>query len=158
MSEETPTNSGRCMYHACCCTYTACDYKKIELCVRSEEDCLCFRHACCLSLNSKPLGCGCTGDKEQGECCKIGAFCCDVGLVTPTSLCACASACLCCYEVTSCPCSENYLDKCVLACCFIQCCPTFGCCVAPPPCPALDKLCADEIEPMTMDRGDDEQK
>lgn len=155
-NDEQP---GRCMFSGCCCCYTACDTKNIEICCRYEQDtCCCIRHACCVSLTSKPLGCGCTGDKEQGECCKLGFMCCDLGLVKPVACCTGASACLCCYEVTSFPCNERYVDKCVCAYCFVQCFPKCGVCVAPPSCPALNKLCAndDEIEPMTMDRGDED--
>merc|ERR1711957_796345 len=73
-----------------------------------------------------------------------------------------AHACFCCYKVSSFPCSERFLDKCVCACCFLSCAPKCGCCVEPPTCPALDKLRsndtndASEMEPMKMDRGDDE--
>jgi len=146
--------------NAFCCYYNAVDCKNVEHCLQCEEDCLCCRNACCISTTATPLGCGSIGDKEQGECCKIGAFCCEWGLIkcTTSSLCVGASACLCCYEVASFPLNENYVDKCMLACCFIQCLPTCGCCVESQVSPALVKLVACEIEPITMDRGDEEQK
>ena len=87
-----------------------------------------------------------TTDEDAGECCKIGCFCCDYGLMVPKVLCAGADQCLCCYRVQSCPCTKFYLDKCVCACTFIQCAPTCGCCATQPDCPALVQLRTGKIE------------
>jgi len=155
--DDGKNDSGRFIWSAACCCYTAFDMKNIELCCRYEYDYCCLRHACCLSATSKPLGCGCTGNKEEGDLCKLAAFCCNVGCIKPTACCGSAHACLCCYKVSSFPCSDHFLEKCVCACCCLSCAPKFGCCVEPPACPALDKLRGDasEMEPMKMDRGDD---
>jgi hypothetical protein len=148
----------RCMLSGCFCCYTAFDCKNIELCLKYESDwCFCIRHACCLSITSKPLGCGITTNKDggDGDWCKVAAYCCDLGLVKPVSCCSGAHTCLCCYKVHSFPCNERFIEKCVCACCFVSCAPTCGCCVAPPECPALNKLRNIEVQPLKMDRGDD---
>jgi hypothetical protein len=151
----------KCVCQGCCCYYNACDFnmKNFDLCCRYESAYCCISNDCCLSFTADKLGCGLTGDKDKNpdEYCKIGCVCCDLGLVKPVACCKGAFASLCYYEVASCPLSEEHLNECVCACCFVQCCPTCGVCVAPPPCPALDKLRAnnnDEVEALTMDRGD----
>lgn len=153
---EASDFSGRCMFEACCCAYTAVDIKNIELGCRSEENCLCLHHSFCLSVNAESLGFGLTTDKEKGEFFKIGLGFCDFGIVKPSSLCSSAASVLCFQEVCSLPCSEDYVDKFVCACCFISCAPKCGVCVEPPECPALYKLCsAQEVKSMTMDdRGE----
>jgi hypothetical protein len=143
------------MYSGTCCYYSAFDCKNIELCCNYEEDCLCLRHSGCLSCTAKSKGFGCTTDESKDECCMIGLGCCDCGLIKPKTCCAGACQVLCCYEVLSFPCSDNYVDKCVCAVCFLQCAPTCGCCVAPPECPALDKMQAKGPEAEAMDRGDE---
>jgi hypothetical protein len=111
-------------------TLLACDTKHIECCYKGSTDCLCLRSACCLSVSSKSRGCCCVGDEKKGECCKIACFCCDCGLIWPTKICAGASQVCCCYSVQSLPCSDQYVEECVCAFCFIQCCPTCGICAA----------------------------
>lgn len=147
------------MFHGCCCYYNACEcnMKNFDVCCRYEQAFCCISNDCCLSVTAETLGCGLTGDKDKNpdEYCKIGCVCCDLGLVKPVACCNGAFASLCYYEVLSFPLSEEHLNECVCACCFVQCCPTCGVCVAPPPCPALEKLRANgEIEALTMDRGD----
>jgi hypothetical protein len=159
--EISNNDAGRCICGGCCCFYTAFDCKNIEVCCRYEYDwCFCVRHACCLSLTSKPLGCGLTTNKDEGDCCKVAAYCCDLGLVKPVACCSGAHACLCCYRVCSFPCTERFIDTCVCSYCFISCAPKCGCCVAPPACPALNKLRGDDVEaqPLKMDRGDDAEE
>lgn len=133
-------SSGKCMEDACLCCYDGCDCDKIMCCYLGAGDILCFRNSCCFAINAKPRGCGCTGDELRGEICKIGLFCCDLGIIYPTKLCGCASQCLCCYQVASFPCSKEYVPKPVCSYCFLQCCPRCACCAAPPDCPALDKI------------------
>mmetsp|Transcript_22098 Transcript_22098/g.46465 ORF Transcript_22098/g.46465 Transcript_22098/m.46465 type:complete len:203 (-) Transcript_22098:40-648(-) len=145
-------DSGRCMFNAACCCYNACDAKNIDCCCKDASDCLCIRSACCMSFTSKSRGCGCVTDKGRGECCKIACCCCDLGFIAPTKLCAGASQILCCYQVESCPCSPDYVGECVCAICFVQCCPRCGICAAPPSCPALDKIRADQLTPIVMER------
>eukprot|EP00934_Nitzschia_sp_Nitz4_P000595 Nitzschia sp. Nitz4//scaffold225_size51843//20099//20938//NITZ4_006895-RA/size51843-augustus-gene-0.19-mRNA-1//-1//CDS//3329542675//595//frame0 len=147
----------RCMCCACCCCYHACDCNNILCCAKGAGDCLCLRSSCCLACNTPHKGCGCTGDKDRGECCKLGLFCCDYALVVPTKLCAVASQCLFCYYVASLPCSPEYVPACVCTICCpgLQVAPRCGCCMAPPPCPALDKILRPELAPVKqiMDRA-----
>jgi len=95
-------------------------------------------------VNTPHKGCGCTGDEDRGECCKIGCFCCDFGLIWPTYCCGCAQQCCCCYSVANFPCSREFIPAPVCTLCpFCQICPRCGCCMAPPPCPAMDKVLND---------------
>lgn len=137
---DTDDVNDACVVGACGCCYTAMDCTEWEILYRSEEDCLCIRHGCCLSITAEPLGVGLVTKEEEGEICKIGLFCCDLGLIKPSSCCAGAVSMCCVYEVFSFPCSDQYVDECVCACCFLQCCPKFGCCAPPPECPALEKI------------------
>ena len=120
---------------ACLCCYDACDCNNPLCLVKGASDCLCIRSSCCLAVNTPDKGCGCTGDENRGEICKIGCYCCDYALVMPTKLCAYASQCLCWYEVGSFPCSPEYVPGlvCTICCPCLQICPKCGCCVAPPP-------------------------
>mmetsp|Transcript_8890 Transcript_8890/g.18475 ORF Transcript_8890/g.18475 Transcript_8890/m.18475 type:complete len:168 (-) Transcript_8890:201-704(-) len=155
MSDEPGCCSGHCMVGACCCGYNAIDCNNIEMGCRTEEDCLCIRHTTCLSFTAKSKGLCLTTDKDaEEECCKLGLFCCDIGLIKPSTLCSAAGVLCCFYDVCSLPCSDQY-NPFVCAYLGLQCAPRCGCCIPPPPCPALDKLRADEIAPMTMDRGDE---
>ena len=129
-----------CVATGCCCCYEGCDCDNIVCCFVSQGDCLCLRSGCCLAANTPSRGCGMTTDKEAGECCKIGCFCCDYGLIAPQTLCAGADQCLCSYRVRSCPTNQYYMKDCVCACYFLQCAPTCGCCVSQPDCPALEDL------------------
>jgi hypothetical protein len=85
-----------------------------------------------------------TTDKDNDEICKIGLFCCDLGLISPTKLCAYGTACLCCYEAGSFPFDKEYVGEPVCAFCFIQVAPECGCCVRPPDCPVLEKIARGE--------------
>eukprot|EP00934_Nitzschia_sp_Nitz4_P005801 Nitzschia sp. Nitz4//scaffold64_size103689//85163//86314//NITZ4_004447-RA/size103689-snap-gene-0.121-mRNA-1//1//CDS//3329556163//5791//frame0 len=145
----------RCMCNACCCCYDACDFNNPILCCKGAGDCLCFRESCCIAVNTPHKGCGCTGDKNRGEFCKLGLFCYDCALVMPTKLCACANQCLCCYSVASLPCSPEYVPNfvCTICCPGLMISPRCGCCVAPPPCPALDKVLRNAPMMVVMDRG-----
>ena len=109
-------------------------------CYVAASDCLCLREACCLSVNGSSRGCCCVGDPDAGECCKIGCLLCDCGLVWPKTCCAGVCQFLCCYHVMSCPLSKYYMDELACAICFLQCCPTCGCCNEGPDCPALRDL------------------
>ncbi len=152
-SDDDEEQSGRCLVEACCCCYAALDCKNWVIGIKLEEDVLCIRHACCVALNAKPLGCGVTTDEnDDDELCKLGFMCCDLGCVKPKTCVSSASAVCCLYEVCSFPCHENYVEGCVCACCFLSCAPSCGCCEPPPECPALNKLCDDEMQAMTMSR------
>lgn len=120
---------------------------------KGAHDCLCFRRSCCIALNTPAKGCGLTTDKDRGECCKIGCFFFDFGLIWPTKFCGGAEQCLCFYHVCNFPCSREFIPApvCTLLP-FCQCCPKCGCCVTPPPCPALDKVLKNELLPVTSQR------
>lgn len=113
---------------------------------------MCVRNSYCLACNTQHRGCGCTTDKEAGECCKIGCFCCDIGLVVPTKLCAGAHQALCCYQIASLPCSKYYMPKPVCAVCGLACAPECGCCIEPPECEALVSLRKGEARSEAMRR------
>lgn len=147
---ESIMSDGKCMASGCICYYNACDFDNFVFCLKGACDCLCIRQSCCLAINAKHRGCGITTNKEEGEICKIGLFCCDLGLIRPNKLCVYASQCLGLDEVASFPFNKEYVGEPVCACCFIQCIPECGVCVAPPDCPALDKILQGE----SMDRGE----
>jgi hypothetical protein len=136
-------------------TTTDSDCNNILLFFKGAVDCLCIRHSCCCAVMTPDKGLGLTTDETRGEFCKIGLFCCDLGLILPTKLCGCASQCLCYYSVANFPCSNEYIPAPVCTCLpFCQCFPRFGCCVTPPPCPALDKVLNDQpIAFIMVDHG-----
>ena len=72
-----------CVFGACCCCYDACDFHDIALLCHGGGDCLCIRSSSCCAMDVKPRGVGCVGVPDKGECCKIGCYCCDCGIVTP---------------------------------------------------------------------------
>jgi hypothetical protein len=92
-----------------------------------------------------------TTDKSRDEICKIGLLCCDYGIIVPKKLCACAGQTMCCYSVASLPFEKDYVPSPVCSCYYLQCAPKCGCCVPPPPCPALERVRAVQSE--AMDRG-----
>jgi len=132
------------MYCALCCTYSACDFNDCALLCHRSCDCLCLRHSCCLSMGVEPRGVGCTADKDKGECCMLGLYCCDCGIVNPKVLCASYSKCLCLHDAAACPGAPQYLEDCVCSVYFLSCAPTCGCCVAAPECPAIALVKAGE--------------
>eukprot|EP00535_Pseudo-nitzschia_heimii_P008759 CAMPEP_0197182862 /NCGR_PEP_ID=MMETSP1423-20130617/6987_1 /TAXON_ID=476441 /ORGANISM="Pseudo-nitzschia heimii, Strain UNC1101" /LENGTH=164 /DNA_ID=CAMNT_0042633361 /DNA_START=98 /DNA_END=592 /DNA_ORIENTATION=- len=152
-------NNGKCMVDACFCCYDGIDCKDIELGCRHEHECICLKQGLCISASAEPLGCGLTTDKEEdsSEICKIGLFCCDMALVKPSTCCAGAETLCCLYSVCSFPFDEEFLNKLVCSFCGLACAPTCGCCVAPPDCPAIEKIRKREAEPIVaaepMDRG-----
>lgn len=151
-SRAVPARGGaRCVEDGCFCCYTSWDCDRWTCCVKGEMDCLCLRNGGCCAINARPRGCGLVTDPSRGEICKIGLFCCDLGLVYPTKLCGCALQCLFCMDVASLPCSPEYVRAPgVLGCCFVQCLPVCGCCHEPPSCPALDKLEAGDLAPLAL--------
>ncbi len=155
------TQRGRCMLKACCCSYVALDCNNIVCGCKGEQDILCIRHACCLSLNGEPRACGCSASSESDpdKICNAGCLCCDLACVRPKTCISGATSVCCLYQVASFPFSKHYVDQCVCAFCFWSCAPTCGCCVAPPKCPALNKhTTRDVVRTITMDRGVDQQE
>lgn len=132
-----------CMLNACFCVYTACDFEDCKIGCVSAGDCLCCRHNCCLAVGHDSVGCGMT--TQEDECCKIGCFCCDIGLLCPARLCTHAEQVFCIQQVGALPFDKDYVPDCVCAYCGIICAPECGCCAAPPPCPALNKLKAGQM-------------
>jgi hypothetical protein len=126
--EKLTATMGRCMICGCCCCYTGCDLDNMAICFKARRDCLCFRQSCCLDTNTKPRGVGCVGNSEAGECCKVGLYCCELGLITPKTLCAGVTQCLCLVGVISCPSDRDYVPGCACAGSFLQCAPKCGCC------------------------------
>ncbi|KAL7577620.1 hypothetical protein ACA910_015139 [Epithemia clementina (nom. ined.)] len=140
-----------CIFCACCCCYDACDFQDIALLCHGSGDFLCLRSAHCMAAGVEPRGVGCVGEKDKGECCKIGCYCCDYGLVTPRVLCASYSKCLCFTTAASCPTSPAYMDKSVCAVYFLSCAPC-GCCVPAPECPAVEVIKRGEtVDPATVE-------
>lgn len=68
------------------CSYCALDFKDIKWGCRCSEECLCCVNEECLHADlDDNLGIGMV--TEEDEICKIGAFCCNMGLKMPTTLC-----------------------------------------------------------------------
>eukprot|EP00009_Paramoeba_aestuarina_P005014 CAMPEP_0201515968 /NCGR_PEP_ID=MMETSP0161_2-20130828/7402_1 /ASSEMBLY_ACC=CAM_ASM_000251 /TAXON_ID=180227 /ORGANISM="Neoparamoeba aestuarina, Strain SoJaBio B1-5/56/2" /LENGTH=150 /DNA_ID=CAMNT_0047912933 /DNA_START=68 /DNA_END=520 /DNA_ORIENTATION=+ len=135
-----------CVYSGFLCCYNGFDIENIVLCCVGAGDCLCIREACCCAGNVEPRGIGLVTNKDAGEICKIGCFCCDCGLIYPTKCCAGASACLCCYSVSSFPCSGYYMKDATCAYCFLSCLPELGCCLPQQECRALIDLREGKID------------
>jgi hypothetical protein len=120
-----------CVCNACCCCYDVCDFDNIIFLMVGGGDCMCIRQHCCLAVGAKPRGVGLV-TSEPDECCMLGCYCCDIGLITPSSLCRSTQQCLCCKSTAALPCHEDVLPKCICACYGIQCAPECGCCKKPP--------------------------
>ena len=129
-----------CMYSGCICCYDACDFEHITCCCMTSQECLCIVSQGCLAVNAEPLGVGMVTDQSNKECCKIGLYCCALGLKTPTVLCSGASQVLCFQEVASLPFDHDYVDQPVCGYCCVQCMPDCGIAKSPPHCPALQKM------------------
>ena len=141
---------GRCILKACCCWYVALDCNNIVCGCKGEQDVLCIRHACCLSLNGEARECGCSTRGDPEKICNLGCLCCDLACVKPKTCISGATSVCCLDHVSSFPFSKHYVD----AFCFWSCAPKCGCCVAPPKCPALNKRgTRDAVRSITMDRG-----
>ena len=136
-----------CVMSGMLCCYSGCDFENILICCVGQSDCLCLRHACCIAANVENRGIGMTTNKDAGEICKIGCFCCDYGCVYPKVCCAGVSQCLCCYSVASCFCFDYFLKEAVCAMYCLQCIPEFGCCMPPQDCPALTDLRTGSYKP-----------
>ena len=109
-----------------CCAHSGFDCERtVVLCV-DEEECLCIRSSWCCAAGVPDKGVGCV--TEEDECCKIGLYCCNWGLLVPKTICRGASQCLCCYSVKSFPCHEDYVKGCVCAIYGVQISPKCGIC------------------------------
>ena len=128
------------MFSGCICCYNAVDLQHISLCCEGSNECLCLVSQTCLSVTAEPLGIGMVTDASNKEICKIGLFCCTLGLKIPEVLCSGACQVLCCQDVQSFPFDSDYVGKPVCAYCFVQCLPEFGILKEPPSCPALTKM------------------
>uniref|UniRef100_A0A7S3PBH6 Uncharacterized protein n=1 Tax=Amphora coffeiformis TaxID=265554 RepID=A0A7S3PBH6_9STRA len=133
-----PTN--HCMFAGCICCYTAVNLENIVCCCQGSNECLCLVSEHCLAVNAQPLGLGLVTNKSNGEFCKLGLFCCTLGLKMPSVLCAGATQILCCEDVQSFPFDSDYVNKPVCAYLCVQCLPECGIAKPPPSCPALNKM------------------
>jgi len=109
-----------CIFYACFVCYGACDLGDIALGYYHHRDFLCIRSGCCLALGVDDRGVGMVTKEGKGEICKIGLYCCDLGLVKPKVLCAGFSKCLCCIDVCALPPVPGYMDDMTCAMWFIQ--------------------------------------
>jgi hypothetical protein len=137
--------SSSCVVSACCCCHHTCDCDNIVFLCSNQGECLCLRSQTCCAIGHTSIGCGCCDKMHEDECCKIALPCCSYSLIVPGTFCAAAQQCLCYKDVASCPCNDNYVKSCVCAYCCISCAPTCGCCVSPPPSPALERLQRGEL-------------
>jgi hypothetical protein len=128
------------VYDAFCCCYDSIGFENIVVGCVGSSDVLCIRQNTCCAMGAKDRGLGMTTDAEKGECFKIGCYCCDWGLIAPTTLCRSTQQILCCNSTMSVPCHDDFVPKCMCASCFLQCAPKCGCCVKPPPNRAVKAL------------------
>ena len=130
-----------CMVEGLVCFHTSMDCNDWQVCCAGVNECLCVRTSHCLACNAVPrsLGC-CTHNPARGECFKCGIYCWDCALIQPRLCCGVAHQTLCMHESGSLPLHKDYLDEPVCAYYFLGCLPKCGCCVEPPPSPALKVL------------------
>jgi len=141
MARTSKSSNARVFFGAGCC-YDAIDCSDITWGCHNSTECLCVRGAGCLALGVEPRQVGLTtgSGTSDGELCKFGLYCCDIGLVTPQVLCAQYRKCLCLQSVASCPISSSnaYMNRYACAAYGLGCAPTCGCCVKAPDCPAME--------------------
>lgn len=127
--------------------------------LRGQDECLCIRRTYCFepcgcNNGTQPRGIGLVTEPEQGEFCKIGAYCCDYALVKPRVLIGCASHSLCVKEVGSFPFHEDYVDEPLCALYCVSCVPECDIAAEPPRSAALDRMqTASPPASSRMDRG-----
>mmetsp|Transcript_4406 Transcript_4406/g.5784 ORF Transcript_4406/g.5784 Transcript_4406/m.5784 type:complete len:154 (+) Transcript_4406:91-552(+) len=129
-----------CVIQSCFCCYDAFDLNDIAVGCYHHRDFLCIRFSLCLALGVDSRGVGVVTESNKGEICKIGLYCCDLGLVKPKVLTAGFSKCLCCIDVCAIPQVPGYMDGLTFAMCCVQCYPTFEILASPPPCPAMNEF------------------
>ena len=76
---------------ACICCFDGCDFDNVMIGYGHKGDCLCLTGESCLALGEEHLGVGMVTNENNKECCKLGLFCCTLGLKTPDKLCSDAS-------------------------------------------------------------------
>jgi hypothetical protein len=131
---------GHCMCTACICCFDACDCEDFVCCCSGACDCLCLRYGGCLAVGYHCLGFGVVTNESRNEICKVAIGCCELGIVTPSTLCSCANQTLCYQYVAAIPFHPDYVNVPVCACYGIQCLPACGCCGAPPVAPIFKIL------------------
>jgi hypothetical protein len=131
-------NITHCMFTGFCCTHEGFDCDKTVLLCTSESEFLCLTSAGCLAPGVPDKGIGMV--TEDDEICKIGCYCCNLGLMPPKTLCRGVSQCLCCYNVTALPFDEDYVSGPVCAVYGLQCAPKCGCCAPHPESAALVRI------------------
>ena len=139
-------NLSHCMFVGFCCEHAGFDCDNTVFCCVQEGEFLCLRSSGCLAAGVPDKGVGMV--TQEDEICKLGLYCCNIGLLVPQTLCKGASQMLCCYSVSSLPCHEDYVPGCVCAYYGLQCAPKCGCCAEPGPRPAaLERLVKGEAAP-----------
>ena len=128
----------------CFCQYCALDFENFTCLCKEKGECLCLVSEACMDFNEPSLGCGCTTNEDNKECCKLACVCCSYGCKTPEKLCASASLYLCFRYARSCPFDDMYVKECVCASYGIQCAPECSCCGSKgTECPALERPLTD---------------
>ena len=137
------TRRYRCLVHGCICTYVALDFNFRTIGCSQTMDCLCFRYNACCAFQHPHYGLGLTiinpmEHPYSNELLKIACLCCECGIIRLSTLCNSTHQFLCLQSVSSLPWHNDYVSGPILAYYGLACLPTCGCCVAPPPCPAIE--------------------
>jgi hypothetical protein len=126
------------MFLAIGCIHCGIKVDDSVLCCVQEHECLCLRSSGCLAIDVPDRGIGLV--TEEDECCKLGFYCCNYGLVWPQVLCKGVEQILCIRRAYACPCHPDYVPEFVCAYYGLQCAPNCGCCAPGPDSPALNRL------------------
>ena len=104
------------------CSYCALDFKDIKLGCKRSEECLCCVDETCIHADlDDNLGIGLVTDPSNKEFCKLGLFCCSLGLKMPTTLCNGACHFLVIKTANSLPFDEDFMPELNCTIFFIQC-------------------------------------
>lgn len=138
--EQQQLQLGAYVFYAAYCCFNGCDMDNIMLCCKGENELLCCVEEHCCAAMVEPYGIGMVTDEENGECCKLGMFCCTLGCKQPKVCCSGASQFLCFVQVQSLPLDSWYLSEPVCGWCGFSILPTVGCGQAWPRSQALEKI------------------
>mmetsp|Transcript_7551 Transcript_7551/g.7139 ORF Transcript_7551/g.7139 Transcript_7551/m.7139 type:complete len:132 (+) Transcript_7551:71-466(+) len=127
------------LFNAAVCWYNSIDPDDIKIGVKESTECLCLTSDCCLALKTNPYDVGMV--TQSDEICKVGAYCCTLGLKKPKVLCSGAGHCLCFKEVASLPFDSAFVGEPLCAICFVKLYPTndFGLAKTAPTCSAMSR-------------------
>lgn len=124
-SYTPPVDPKTFMVTGCVCVWCGCDLDRIMLCSKLQTEFLCFTHEHCLAANHDQLGIGLVTASD--EICKLGCFCCTIGLKKPVVLFKGAGQTWCVTAAMSFPWHKDYVEEPVCAVCGFQCLPDLGC-------------------------------